>query len=116
MANLIDIVQKNLQYSPLQTIDPNTQDIAHQPGESEIDRIGQAAIPAVLAGLYLLSANDDGCLKIMNMEETATSLSVLFHERETEVIQKVANYTGLSINQAKSHLENIADESTHLVN
>lgn len=116
MANLVDIIQKNLQYPPLQKIDPNTQDVKQKTDESGIDKVGQAAIPAVLTGVYMLSRNDEGCLKIMNTVKSANSLTVLFHNKEGEVIQRIANYTGLSINQAKSHLESIADESLRVVN
>lgn len=116
MANLVDIIQKNLQYPPLKKVDPNTQDIKHRFEETEVEKIGQAAIPAVLTGLYMLSRNDEGCLKIMNTVDSVNSLTVLFHDDEDEVIQRVANYTGLSTNQAKSHLESIADESLRIVN
>ncbi len=116
MANLIDTIQKNCQYPPLQKIDPNTQEVKHRIGESEIDKIGQAAIPAVLTGLFMLSRNDEGCLKIMNTVDSVNTLGTLFHNDETEIVQRVANYAGLSVNQAKSHLENIADESIRLVN
>lgn len=116
MANLVDIIQKNLQYPPLQKIDPNTQDVKQKSEETGIDKVAQAAIPAVLTGLYMLSRNDDGCLKIMNTVESANSLTVLFHNDEQEVVQRIAHYTGLSTNQAKGHLESIADESLRVVN
>lgn len=116
MANLVETIQKNLQYPPLKKVDPNTQDVKHSFDETEVEKIGQAAIPAVLTGLYMLSRNDEGCLKIMNTVDAINSLTVLFDHNEEEVIQRVANYTGLSTNQARSHLESIADESLRIVN
>jgi hypothetical protein len=116
MANLVDTIQKNLQYPPLKKVDPNTQDIKHKFEETEVEKIGQAAIPAVLTGLYMLSRNDEGCLKIMNTVDSANALTVIFQDHEAEVIQRVTHYTGLTANQAKSHLESIADESLRVVN
>jgi len=116
MSNLADTIQKNLQYPPLKKVDPNTQDIKHKFEETEVDKVGQAAIPAVLTGLFMLSRTDDGCLRIMNAGEATNSLSVLFHEDEGQMIQRVANYTGFTTNQAQSHLESIADESIRVIN
>src|SRR5688572_19933429 len=105
MSNLVDIIQKNLQYPPLQKVDPNTQDIRHKPEETEINKVGQAAIPAVLTGLFMLSRNDEGCLKIMNAAESGDTLAVLFGDKEGQLTEKIVQYTGLSENQAESHLE-----------
>jgi hypothetical protein len=115
MTNLVETIQKNLQYPVLHKIDPNTQDIKHKEEEQELGQLAQAAIPAVLTGLYKLSRNDEGCLKIINVAETGDSLAVLFKGNETQVVEKVARYSGLSANQAESHLENIADEAIRLV-
>ena len=116
MSNLVDLIQKNLQYPPLQKVDPNTQDIKHKADETEINKVGQAAIPAVLTGLFMLSRNDEGCLKILNAAESGDTLAVLFGDSEGQLIEKIMHYSGLSANQAESHLENIADESVRLVN
>lgn len=58
--NLLQTVQENLGYSPLQKIDANTQLVtveANTPGE---ERFSQAAIPAVLTALYKYSQTDKG--------------------------------------------------------
>lgn len=113
--NLVDSIRKNLQYPELHKVDPNTQDIRGHNSFPDIVQLGQAAIPAVLTGLYKLSRNDEGCMKIMNASDTGDSLAVLFKGHETEVVEKVAHYAGVSNSKAESHLENIADESIRLV-
>lgn len=114
-TNLVEIVQKNLQYPELSKIDPNTQDIKKKEAHSSIDNLAQAAIPAVLTALYKLSRNDEGSLKILNAGSTGDSLAILFNDKEKEVVEKIAQYAGVSANQAESHLENIADESIRVI-
>ncbi|HUR67472.1 MAG TPA: hypothetical protein VMZ03_14060 [Chitinophagaceae bacterium] len=115
MINLVETIQKNLQYPGLHKIDPRTEDKERKEADQDLGQLAQAAILAVLAGLYKLSRNDEGCLKIINAADTGDSLAILFQKNVSMVVENVARYAGLSANQAESHLENIADESIRLV-
>jgi hypothetical protein len=115
MINLVESIRRNLQYPELHKVDPNTQDIRDHTRYPDIVQLGQAAIPAVLTGLYKLSRSNEGCVEIINAADTGDSLAVLFKGHESEVIEKVAHYAGVSNNEAESHLENIADETIRLV-
>jgi hypothetical protein len=114
-VNLIESIQKNLQYPALKKIDPNIQEVKDKGVQSTVDQIAQAAIPAVLTGLYKLSRNDEGSSRILTTAEVEDSLAALFNGKENILVEKVALYAGISDNQAESHLENIADESIKLV-
>lgn len=114
--NLIEQIQKNLQYPPLYKIDPNTGEIKGKEDEPSLQLLAQSAIPAVLTGLYRLSRNNKGCEEIIQLKSNYDSLAVLFGENEDQVVEKVTQYSGVSTNQAQSHLENIADESIKLIN
>ena len=56
-TNLVESIQKNLQYPELKKIDPNIQEVKDKDGKPVVDQLAQAAIPAVLTGLYKLSRN-----------------------------------------------------------
>lgn len=114
-ANLIEQIQKNLQYPELKKVDPNTGEINEKEDESSVQLLAQSAIPAVLTGLYKLSRNDEGSTVILQLKSNYDSLQILFGEKEDQVVEKVTQYSGVSVNQAQSHLENIADESIKLL-
>jgi hypothetical protein len=114
-TNLIETIQQKLEYPPLKKIDPNIQDIKDKDILSDIEKLAQAAIPAVFTALYKLSRNDEGSLKILKADTNKDSLFTLFNGKEDQVVENIAAYAGISANQAESHLENIADESIKLV-
>jgi hypothetical protein len=114
-TNLIERIQQNLAYPPLSKIDPNTQEVKGKSSASTVALISQAAIPAILTAIYRLSRNDAGSTTILNADTSGDAMSVLFEGKENLVMEKVARYAGVSVNQAESHLENIADESIRLL-
>ncbi|MEO7924437.1 MAG: hypothetical protein ABIR30_12225 [Chitinophagaceae bacterium] len=113
--NLVERIQQNLQYHPLKKVDPNIQEVKDKEVDATVDQLAQAAIPAVLTGLYKLSRNDEGSLRILRSLQSDDSLVVLFEGKELQLVESVARYAAVSENQAESHLENIADESIKLV-
>ena len=113
-ANLVEVIQLNLKYPELKKIDPNIQDISRKETQSSVELLAQAGIPAVLTGLFQLSRNEEGCLRILNSVNGDDSLSILFNGKENAVAEKVAGYADVSVNQAEGHLENIADEALRL--
>ena len=113
-TNLVEVIQLNLQYPELKKIDPNLQDISRKETQSTVELLGQSGIPAVLTGLYKLSRTEEGCLKILNSGSDDDSISVLFNGNENQLSENVAKYAGVELNQAESHLENIADEALRL--
>ena len=113
-TNILETIQQNLQYPELQKIDPNTQDIDGKEPVSVIGHLGQAAIPAVLTGLYKLSRNIEGAEQILSAGSGYT-LDLLFGDNTDRVVENVAHYGSVSINQAESHMENISDEAIKLI-
>jgi hypothetical protein len=114
-TNLVEMIQKNLQYPALHKIDPNLQDIKNRGAGETLELLAQAAIPAVLAGLFILSRTNKGCTAIIAADRIEDSLGMIFKGKEGMVVEKIAHYADISANQAESHLENIADESIRLV-
>jgi hypothetical protein len=113
-TNILETIQQNLQYPELQKIDPATQDIDGIEPLSPLKHFGQAAIPAVLTGLYKLSRSEEGAAQILSAG-SGYSLNLLFEDDKDRVVEKVAQYGGVSVIQAESHMENISDEAIKLI-
>ena len=60
VTNLVDAIQKNLGYPPLEKVDPNSQEIKGAKKMSPAQKLPQAAIPAVLAAMIKYSDGTDG--------------------------------------------------------
>ena len=66
--NLVESIQKNLGFQPLQKIDPNTQEVKKPENMSAQDYLPQAAIPVVLLGLYKFSCTEEGNAELLRGE------------------------------------------------
>src|SRR6187549_2970211 len=92
--NLVESIQKNLGFQPLQKIDPNTQEVKKPENLSVQDYLPQAAIPVVLLGLYKFSCTEAGNAELLNGELQNKLLKTIFGKNTQAVIDKVASYTG----------------------
>jgi hypothetical protein len=111
--DLLESVQRNLGYEPLKKVDPNIQEVKTGRDTTPEQKLAQAAIPAVLAGLIKYSDSNEG-INIMRLEN-AYWLNVIFREKESEVIQKVAEYSGATTEQTSNTMKKIADVSAGVV-
>jgi hypothetical protein len=111
--NLLESVRKNLGYEPLQKVDPNIQEVKTTHEMTSDQKLAQAAIPAVLAGLIKYSDTNEG-LNIITMGNEDW-LRLIFREKEPEVIQKVVQYSGVSTEQAADTMKKIAGVSVDVV-
>lgn len=113
--NIIDTIQKNLAYSTVQKVDPNLQDTKGHFDNASVEKLGQAAIPAVLTAVYKLTRTEEGCQQVLTGSHQQDWLSVIYGNKETEAVEKVALYAGVTENQSESHMENIADEAIKII-
>ncbi len=114
MINLVESIQKNLGYPLLHKVSPNTQDIAEKEKHFGTNSLAQAAIPAVLCGLfnYVLQRESD---TVPELPDNSKWLPLIFGNRETDIIEHVAVYAGVSVTTAKGEMEHIADEAVRLL-
>jgi hypothetical protein len=113
--NLVEEIQKNLGFKPLQKIDPNTQEVKKPENLSAEDYLPQAAIPTVLLGLYKFSGDKDGNKAILNQSFSGSLLSTIFGKYEDKIINKVAEFTGANTDYTSRKMEEIAAEAIRLV-
>ena len=114
-TNIIETIQMNLGYANLQKVDPNIQETKLHGDQASIEKLGQAAIPAVLTALYKFTRTDAGCRQLLTTQSGGDWLTVICAGKEKEVVEKVAHYAIVTENQARSHMENIAEQAVKIV-
>lgn len=110
-VNLVEKTQQNLGYPELQKIDPNTQTPSD---ESSHGNFAQAAIPAVLTGLYQYAQKEAGAETILAIKNTDTWIEKIFTIGKETVIQKIADYSKQSETDIEEKLNSIAEEAIKL--
>ena len=106
--NIVDILQESAGFDPLQKIDPNTQD-ADKTKMTKTDLLGQAAIPAVLVGLYKYSRDENNANDIIRKDITSDWANVIFGENKSSVSKEVADYAGIPSDEANIELKCITE-------
>lgn len=114
-VNLIDTIQHNLGYPALSKVDPNQQEPVKGSGGKAMYDLGQAAIPAVLAGMFKLSQSEEGSRMIAAADPDAGALQLVFEGKEDIAVEKVARFAGTSAGEARIAMERIAAEAVMLV-
>lgn len=112
--NLIEVVQKNLGYPPLQKIDPNTQqkDINEVPAAT---RFSQASIPAVLTGLYKYVQTDEGAAEFLRADQSTHWASKIFDENSSAAVHTISSYAKECGKDANDQVNEIANETIKVV-
>lgn len=113
--NLLEAVQKKLNYPPLQKIDPNTQQVATDNSKPDEHRFSQAAIPAVLTGLYKYSTTDEGAEKILSGDISTDWVNNIFGNTENEVADKIAAYSYSPVEPTHARMDTIAAAAINLI-
>ncbi|MEI9910388.1 MAG: hypothetical protein WDO71_12415 [Bacteroidota bacterium] len=113
--NLLETVQQNLGYPALQKIDPNTQQVATDEKAPPEDKFGQAAIPAVLTGLYKYVQSDEGATELLRGDNSTNWVGKLFDDNKKEVIHTISAYAKQSDQDPVAKMNAIAKEAVKVV-
>jgi hypothetical protein len=113
--DLVEQIQKNLGLTPLQKIDPNTQEVKKPENVSAEDYFPQAAIPTVLLGLYKFSTTEEGNTELLNGDLHEKLLKTIYGKKTQEVIDKVASFTATNADFAATKMETIAWEALSII-
>lgn len=106
--NISEEVQKKLGIPELQKIDPNTQEVKRPENISPQNYLWQAAVPAVLLGLYKFSGDKDGNAAIVNKSLSSNLLATIFGKDKEEAVSRVAGYTGNTEEYTTEKMEQVA--------
>ena len=113
--NLLETVQQNLGYPPLQKIDPNTQQVVIDEKTADEDKFSQAAIPAVLTGLYKYVQSDVGATTFLRGDNSSNWVGEIFDDNKKEVIQTISAYAKQSNADPIAKMNAIANEAIKIV-
>ena len=109
-TNIVTTVQENLQYQPLKKIDPNTEQVIDQQNSGNSHSFGQAAIPALLAGLSQYVQSDDGASDFLHNVHSGNWIQQIFGGRQDKVVQAISNFSPHSNEDYYMEMEAIAGE------
>jgi hypothetical protein len=113
--NLLETVQQNLGYPALQKIDPNTQQVVADEKTPPEDKFSQAAIPAVLTGLYKYVQSDEGATRFLRGDNSTNWVDKLFDDNKKEAIQTISAYAKQSDQDPVAKMNAIANEAVKVV-
>jgi hypothetical protein len=113
--NIITKLQQNLGYPELTKIDPNTQEAKLEGGNLNEQRMGQAVVSAVTAGLYQLSNTDEGARAIAGEENVVDWNDTIFGSHAEQLIRNVAEYASSSTIVASDRLQQAAVEAIRII-
>ena len=113
--NIIEQIQKALNYPELQKVDPNVQEIKDRPQLSKEEKLAQAAIPAVLAALYRYTDTDQGSEAILSSRIDGNLINNIFQDKQKTAVEKVAQYAGVSPDLAGREMERVAQEAARSI-
>lgn len=108
---LLETVQQNLGYPVLQKIDPNTQQVLADEKSPAEDKFSQAAIPAVLTGLYNYVQSDEGASAFLRGDNSSNWVSKIFDDNKKEAIQTISIYAKQSNEDPIAKMNAIANEA-----
>ncbi len=112
--NLLEAVQQNLGYPELIKIDTTTDQVFSNDKSTKEDIFSQAAVPAVLAELYLFSESDEGAAEILKPDLNINWIDKIFFDKRTAVIQTIATYSELSKEDLILKMNTIANEAIRI--
>ena len=113
--HLLEAVQQNLGYPALQKIDPNTQQVALSEKNPAEDKFSQAAIPAVLTGLYKYVQSNEGAEEFLRGENSPNWVARIFADHKKEVIQTISSYAMQPGEDPVEEMNTIANEAVRVV-
>ncbi len=114
-VNLIKTIQENSGFPPLTKIDPNTQQATAEINDTSENKFSQAAIPAVLAGLYRYVQTDEGAAEVLSIKSSDNWIAKIFDDNRKEAVEKVAAYAQQSNEDTAVKMNAIADEAVKVV-
>jgi hypothetical protein len=109
--NLLEQIQQNLGYPVLQKIDPNTQEVVTDEKTPAEERFSQAAIPAVLTGIYSFVQSDEGAQVFLKAGTGNEVTDTIFRDNKKEVIEAIAAYAKQSTEDPVAKINDIAGEA-----
>ena len=105
-TKIIDMLAQREGMSSLPKVDPNTQSISPKDGQ-DTNLLSQAAISSVLAAFYKYSRDESNAENILGQNDISEWPEKLFGHNKSNLIVKIASYSGASDMQAKTKINKV---------
>ena len=113
--NILEELVKNVGMPPLIKVDPNTQEVKPTSEKEKENKLMQAIVPTVVAGLYDCARSEEGLNFLAGTSSTPDWLTLLFAKNAAEVKQKLALYSDNSEDAVQTHFNSTAAEATKIL-
>ncbi len=113
--DLLKTLQENLNYPPLQKIDPNTEQVVEDTTTADEDKFSQAAISGMLTGLYNYVQLDEGAEDFLRGSNSSNWVTKIFEGNNKEAVQKISSYAKQSKENPIAKMNAIANEAEKIV-
>lgn len=115
-VNLLETVQKNLGYPDLKKVDPNTEVPKGEEKQGGQHEFGQAAIPAILTGMYKYVQVDEGARDFLEDDHSGEPwVDKVFFDHTTEAVQSISSYASSEMHDPVAEMNKIASEAERVV-
>lgn len=112
--NIVTAMQENLGFDAFDKIDPNIES-ENAVSEHDSKHFVQAAVTAVLAGLYKYVGTKDDVEQLLTIKNHQQILKQIFDSNEEHIIESVGSYGNKPYDQARLFMEKIAEEAIKVV-
>lgn len=112
--HLVEQLRQLLGVQELQRIDSENRDVAHET-ELRGQRLAQAAIPAVLAGLEIVARSNDDANMIGFSHLPGNSLQAIFNNKTDGIVKKIAEYASTGIPETLAFMVKAAEQAFELL-
>ena len=111
MANLIESVQRHLAFARLEKENPNHQSSPPSGHQFYPEKLDQACVSSVLAGIYQFTREEAEAAKLLMPKMNRTWLEVVFHRYPVKLEKRIADYTKCATSVIRQHLYAVAQKA-----
>ena len=113
--NILDELRTNIGMGPLLKVDPNTLLVKATTNDEKENKLMQAILPSVVAGLYDCIRSEEGLDFLAGTSSTHDWLTLFFAKNATEVKQRLAQYSDNTEDAVQTHFNSVAAEGTKIL-
>ena len=113
--NILEELRKNVGMPPLKKVDPNTQEVKLTSDKEKENKLMQAIMPTVVAGMYDCARSEEGLDFLAGNSSTPDWLTLLFEKNAAEVKERLAHYSNNTIYAVQTHFNSVATEAVKIL-
>jgi len=111
MANLIETVQRHLALTRLEKESPNKQKTDSMTHGFHPEKLDQACVSSVLAGIYQFTREESDAAKLLKPKLNRTWLEIIFHKYPSKLERRIEAYTQCAANVIRQELYTVAQKA-----